>query len=271
MSSRVEAAALPLAELARLRLLTLAALATVGGADALLVLVGPLAAAGLDAAVVLVLAFGAHLLERREDPREAEQVTGTLAVLMVLPLLGLLSLVMPVRGASELGWYVLVGVPLLLAVALAARTLPAEWTAEALRVRPTRLQAAIALTGVPLGLIGYLIVRPAGLIGSAQPARLVAGSLVLLVFVGFAEELLFRGLLQRVLRELFGAAGMPLAAAAYAVSALGSLSAEYVAFAAASGLFFGWCVARTGALLGVCVAHGLLAIGLVLAWPLLWS
>jgi membrane protease YdiL (CAAX protease family) len=271
MSSGVEAAALPLAKFGRLRLVALASLATVGGAEALLVLVGPLAAAVVDAALLLALALAAHLLERRAGAHEAVRATGTLAVLMLLPLLRLLSLVMPVRGASELGWYALVGVPLLLAVVLAARTLPPEWTAQAMFRRPARLQAAIALTGIPLGLVAYLILRPAELVRSAEPTRLVAGSLVLVVFVGFTEELLFRGLLQRVLRELFGSAGIALAAAVYAVSAVGSLSAGYVLFAGVTGLFFGWCVARTRALLGVCLAHGLLAIGFVLAWPLLWG
>jgi membrane protease YdiL (CAAX protease family) len=130
------------------------------------------------------------------------------------------------------------------------------------------VQAGIALAGIPLGLVGYLAAAPEEIAGGAEPKRLVVGSLVLLVFVGFTEELLFRGLLQRVLRELFGRAGLPLAAGAYAFCYAGSLSWPYVAFAAATGLFFGSCVARTRGLVGVCVAHGLLAIGAVLVWPL---
>jgi membrane protease YdiL (CAAX protease family) len=265
MSSRAETRALPLTPPA-LRVAALAYLGAAGGAEALLALSGPVAASIVDAAILLALAVHAQVLERRGDAAAA----GTLAVLMLVPLLRLLSLTMQVRGASELAWYALVGAPLLAAVVLAGRVLPTGWAAEALSLRPTPVQAAIALTGIPLGLVAYLAVRPAALAGAGDPKRILAGCIVLLVFVGFTEELLFRGLLQHVLQELFGRAGILVAAAAYAVSYAGSLSARYVLFAAASGLFFGWCVSRTRALLGVCIAHGLLAIGVVLVWPVVF-
>ena len=263
MSTHAETAPVPLAT-PSLRVAALAYLVAAGAAEALLALAGPLPAAIADGVLLLVLAIHAQVLERRADVRGA----GTVGVLTLVPLLRLLSLAMPVRGASELGWYALVGAPLLLAVALAARRLPPDWAARALSLRATPVQALIALAGVPLGLVAYLAVRPGELAGGGDPKRLVAGALVLLVFVGFTEEALFRGLLQHVLCELFGRVGLPLAAAAFALCYVGSLSAPYVVFSAAIGLFFGWCVARTRSLLGVCVAHGLLAVGLVLVWPL---
>ena len=268
MSSGTEAIARPLAA-PSLRVAAVGYLAAAGGAEALFALVGPVAAAAADGALLVALAAHAQVLDRRSSDG-APTGAATVGVLMLLPLLRLLSLVMPVRGASELGWYALVGAPLLMAIVLAARVLPRASRPQALSMRPSPVQAAVALTGVPLGLVAYLAVRPAALAGTGEPRRMLAGCIVLLVFVGFTEELLFRGLLQHVLQELFGRAGILVATAAYAVSYAGSLSARYVVFAAASGLFFGWCVSRTRALLGVCIAHGLLAIGGVLLWPLVF-
>ena len=267
MSSGTEAIPRPLAA-PSLRFAAVGYLAAAGGAEALLALVGPLAAATANAVLLLALAAHAQLLERRSS--DASTASATLGVLMLVPLLRLLSLVMPVRGASELGWYALVGGPLLLAIALSARVLPRASRTQALSMQPSRVQAAVALAGVPLGLVAYLAVRPAALAGAGDPSRILVGSVVLFVFVGFTEELLFRGLLQHVLHDLFGRTGIVVAAAVYAVSYVGSLSAWYVLFAAASGLFFGWCVWRTRGLLGVCIAHGLLAIGGVLVWPLVF-
>ena len=48
---------------------------------------------------------------------------------------------------------------------------------------------------------------------------------------------------------------------------LGSLSPGYVLFMLLVGLFFAWCVDRTGSLWGVAVAHGFLVIGMLLVIP----
>jgi membrane protease YdiL (CAAX protease family) len=52
---------------------------------------------------------------------------------------------------------------------------------------------------------------------------------------------------------------------------LGSRSIAVVAVFAGLGLLFGWWAGRTGSILGVAVAHGLVAAGLVVVWPLVFS
>jgi uncharacterized protein len=88
-------------------------------------------------------------------------------------------------------------------------------------------------------------------------------ALILLLFVGFTEELLFRGVLQQVAVDVFGRAGLVWSSALCACMSLGSLAPSYVLFMLLVGLFFAWCVERTGALWGVAVAHGVF-ISLVL-------
>ncbi|PYR87712.1 MAG: hypothetical protein DMF84_30945 [Acidobacteria bacterium] len=45
------------------------------------------------------------------------------------------------------------------------------------------------------------------------------------------------------------------------------MPSQYVPFAAVVGLAFGWVVERTASLVGVILAHALLAVGLILVWP----
>ena len=96
---------------------------------------------------------------------------------------------------------------------------------------------------------------------------LAAAATTLGVCVGLAAELVFRGLLQHVASPLFGRLGLLWSAAAFASMYTGSLSPSYVAFMGVVGLFFGWCVQRTGSLWGVVLAHGGLIVGMTCVWP----
>jgi hypothetical protein len=105
------------------------------------------------------------------------------------------------------------------------------------------------------------------LIGAFGWRSIAIGSMILLIFNGFTEELMFRGLLQRVADEIWGRAGFLLSGALFAIMYIGSLSADYVLFIGLVGLFFGWCVNRTGSIWGVVLAHGILSIGMLLVYP----
>ena len=94
-------------------------------------------------------------------------------------------------------------------------------------------------------------------------------ALILLVATGFAEELIFRGVLQRVCGVVFGGWGLVYVSALFAVLHVGYLSAADVAFVFAIAMFFSWVVKRTGSLLGVTLSHGITNIFLFLVVPLL--
>jgi membrane protease YdiL (CAAX protease family) len=81
------------------------------------------------------------------------------------------------------------------------------------------------------------------------------------------EELIFRGLLQHVLIEVFGPVGLLWSTGIYASLYISSLSVAYVLFIGLVSLFFGWCVRRTGSLWGVVAAHSGVAVGMACVWP----
>ncbi len=112
----------------------------------------------------------------------------------------------------------------------------------------------------------YAILRPAP-VASLDWSHLLVGSLTLLVFAAFVEELLFRGLLQQAAVRVFGTTGALLVNVVFAVTAIGSLSAGYALFVGLMGGWFSFAVGRTRCLWGVIGAHALAAVGLILVWP----
>lgn len=213
-------------------------------------------------AVVLFASVNAYVLASLRGGGRGASVH----VLGLVPLLRILSLALPVSTVREVYWYALVGTPLLVAIALAARAADAK----TLALGSSRAQAAVAVTGLPLSLVAFSILRPDPLVESFTWSAFLAAGAMLLVFTGFVEEVLFRGLVQGAFLELFGQPrAIALTSAFFAAVYLGSRSALYVAFMGFVGLVFGWAAATTRALVGVSVAHGLLTVGAILVWPLI--
>jgi uncharacterized protein len=212
---------------------------------------------------------GADALQRLvDDLKDAigSRSANRLLVLPLVPLLRISDLTMTVKGVPPLGEYALVGLPVLGAAA---------WVSKL--VGPRRLlrrlgawswqQVGVGICGVPLGLVAFLIFRPHPLGTHLSTARIVWGSLIVVVFVAFLEEVIFRGLLQDAFTDLYGRSGIAWSSLLFAVASLGVHPTAYVPFAAAVGLAFGWVVERTASLVGVILAHSFLAVGLILVWP----
>jgi hypothetical protein len=95
---------------------------------------------------------------------------------------------------------------------------------------------------------------------------------MLLIFTGFIEELLFRGLIQKAAIDLLGArGGILLVSLVFGVFHFGWGSPLDVAYVGLVGLFFGWVVWRTGSILGVTLAHGLANIMWLIVLPIIWK
>ncbi len=239
-------------------------------AEMMAVAVGPIPGAFAHALLVAALVHSYALLSDFPQRR-------AFLVLALLPLMRLLSLTVSVVSIPQVYWYPMIGVPLLLAAVLIARQLD---LASAVRVARAareaagehlpdrRWQWAIALTGVPLGLIAHLITRAAPL-ATSLPGVLLA-TVFLVIFSGITEEYIFRGLLQPIMQGIFGqAAGLTFTSLLFAGFYLGTGQPLYVLLMALAGGFFGWVSDLTGSLRGVMVAHSLMVVGVLLVWPLL--
>jgi membrane protease YdiL (CAAX protease family) len=133
-----------------------------------------------------------------------------------------------------------------------------------------RTQLAIALLGLPAGLVLWSYVEPASLIAEAtSPGDAIGIALMLALFMGVTEEFIFRGVIQAGLAVAYGNWAVLLTAVVYGSSYLGTLSLEYAASMTVIGLLFGLIVRRTGSIVGASASHATMVVGAFLAWPAL--
>jgi len=188
--------------------------------------------------------------------------------LTLAPLTRIMSLTLPLANFPLMWWYAITSLPLLAAAGAAAALCGFKAADLGLvRGRPG-LQVLVALSGLPLGLLEYLILKPQPLAAGLDWRHLWLAALILLICTGFMEELVFRGL---IMRAATIAAGPRFAlyymSFIFAILHITHRSVLDVFFVFAVALFFGWVVQKDRSILGVTLAHGLTNITLYLIWP----
>ncbi len=229
--------------------------------------------ASLDAVVVFV-ALNHYIVSRArveaaaEPDRMALKDLDLLLVLSLVPIARLCSLTMAVPEVPTVAREAVIGAPVVAAVVWTAVLVGPMQLLNQFHVRSWSVQGRIALAGLPLGFVAYLLLRPDPVTSAAGPSILL-DALILTVFVALLEEVVYRGLLQSAFSSVFGSGGRLASAFLFGVAYLGFGSISYVVFITVVGYAFGVAVSRTQSLVGVILAHALLSIGLVLMWPLL--
>jgi len=199
-----------------------------------------------------------------EDPAE-QRVYLTLAF---APLIRLVSLSMPLQGLPMRYWYLLVGAPITLSIIMVMRY--GKFTRQEVGLTGSKwfLQILFGVVGVGLGYIEYLILRPEPLAAEFTPRAIWFPALILIVFTGFLEEIIFRGLMQTAFAAKIGRwLGMLLISILFAVLHLGYQSLLDVAFVFLVAILFALVTEWTGSIWGVSLAHGLTNVTLFLVFP----
>jgi len=172
---------------------------------------------------------------------------------------------------NTIPWLGLVSVPLLMSVAAVAYVQglrPRDLGLLIHRWQEVPLQLAVAMTGLPLGLLEFAILRPHAWIQQETTVLLLTGGLVIFLATGLSEELIFRGiLLTRAVEALDERYGLLYVTAIFASLHLYFLSATDMAFVFAVGLFYGFVVLNTRNLWGVILSHSLGNVILYLVAP----
>jgi membrane protease YdiL (CAAX protease family) len=243
----------------RLALLYLAALA---GAELLTALVEPRVGLVLHALLLVSLLLHAGLTWGQPLHR-------LLLALVFAPIIRLVSMSMPLAGFPLVYWYLITSLPLFVAAVIMANLLRLDRAGIGISLRAFPVQLLVGITGLAFGYIEYQILRPKPLAQAFTWQDLWLPALILLVSTGFVEELIFRGVMQRVAVETVGRwKGFLYVAALFAVLHVGYLSVLDVLFVFGVALFFGWATLETGSIVGVTLAHGLTNIVLFLIVPL---
>ncbi len=192
---------------------------------------------------------------------------GVWVALGLAPLIRIISLALPIMiELSQYLWYIVVSIPILIAVISVMRTLKYSPDEVGLNINDLVLQLLIVLEGIFLGALGYFFLKPSGWTAGLSLQSTLFPALVLIIFTGFIEELVFRGVLQKALSAL-GDWWWMYSAAVYAVLQISQGSLWYCLFAFVISLYFGYMAKETKSILGVGLAHGLINVGLFLVFP----
>ena len=228
----------------------------------------------------ILLVFGLIFLSVLLEPRDA-----TLAPLLVAASLASLvrvfSLAVPRYGffgsdptdvQNTVPWLALVSVPLLVSVGVVAyvqRLGLRDLGLRFARWEHVPVQAAIALTGIPLGVVEFLILKPEPWIRPLAAGTLLLGGIVILLATGLSEELIFRAILLRhAIAGLGETGGLLYVTTIFASLHIFFLNGVDLAFVFGVGLFYGLVVLRTKNLWGAIFSHSLGNVVLYLVAPL---
>jgi membrane protease YdiL (CAAX protease family) len=185
------------------------------------------------------------------------------------PLIRLVSLTMPLARFPQIYWYLISSIPLFVTALLVAYTLGYSRRQIGLIVGNLPLQLLIGLSGVVLGVVEFVLLRPEPLADSLTWGGLTLPALILLICTGLSEELIFRGIMQRAAMDTLGRIGGFYVAAIFAMMHMGHASWLDIFFVFGVSLYFSWIVEKTKSILGVTIAHGLTNILLFLVLPAL--
>jgi len=244
----------------RTALVCLFYLAAIAGAELATALVDPLWGIISHFVILFLLALNAAMVGKHPS-------RGLFLALGLAPLIGILNLSMPLAEFSQIYWYLIISIAMLAGIFAIVITLKLRPREIGLSIGAIPLQVVVALAGIGLGLLDYLILEPEPLVSALRWQQIIAPALILLVATGFVEELVFRGVMQRASVQALGAWGWVYIAVLYSVLQIGHLSAIHCLFALVVALFFGFIVKRTGSLLGVSLSHGLINVCLYLIFP----
>jgi membrane protease YdiL (CAAX protease family) len=178
-----------------------------------------------------------------------------------------MSLSLPLVRFPVVTWYALTALPLLTSAYLTKNVLSLRGQDIGLSIGRWYIQILIAIPGIIFGVAEYLILRPEPIIHELTLNEAWFPALTLLIATGFAEEFIFRGVLQKVSMDALGRWGLFLVAIIFAVLHVGYLSVLDVVFVFLVGLYFAWVTLKTGSILGATLAHGLTNILLFLVIP----
>ena len=217
-----------------------------------------------------IFIFGNLLIQAGMNRRPWER--GFYLSMSIAPLIRIVSMGMPLGYFRQEWWYLLSSIPLFATSFVIARTIPLnrrEINLQMPDLRHLPLSLLVALSGIPLGAIEFVILRPTPIVSSLDWRKVTIASLILLIGTGFIEELIFRGILQTTVSELYNSWwAIVYVSVLFGELHTGHMSVVDVFFVIGVALYFAAVVKSTRSLLGVSLAHGLTNIFLFIVFPL---
>jgi len=188
--------------------------------------------------------------------------------MMILPMIRIIGLTLPLMQVPTLYWFPIVAIPLFAAVYTIMKIQGLTRKHVGLVWGNKKVQLLVGLTGIFLGTIEYTILQPKPLISVLNPVTLISASIILIISTGFAEELLFRGIIQKNAENVFGTiAGLLYTALLFTALHIGWNSFNDLIFVFSVALFYGYSFMKTRSIVGITFSHGISNVLLFLIIP----
>jgi len=129
-----------------------------------------------------------------------KDLSSMLLALSLIPMIRILSLVMPLYNFAPMYWFVIIGVAVYLAFIVLKIQQKIKLSEVGLNYPKTKhlpLEIGIILLGIPFGIAEYNILKPDLIITSFSIFNIIIAIIIFFVAVALMEEIIFRGLLQR--------------------------------------------------------------------------
>ncbi len=192
--------------------------------------------------------------------------------LTLAPLIRMLSLSTPILQFSRIFWFIIISIPIFIAV------FTCMWLQE---LHPARiglrasasyyhltLETGVILLGIPFGILEYQILRPSPLPLRLTIPNIIVVALIFIICTGFLEEIVFRGLIQfNTMRVMSKWHGILFISLIFGVMHAGNLSPLDCLLAFSAGFIFSCVREKTGSLYGITLSHGLINIILFMVAP----
>jgi len=198
--------------------------------------------------------------------------------LALTPMIRLINLFLPLRSLVPEGieakiptidMYFWVGVVVYISVFYTMATVGMPPRRIGINLNKFSFQVLFGIVGFGFGLIEYMILKPAPPVDPLTIESFFERALILTVFTGMLEEIVFRGIIQEASLASYGKFGITFVAILFSVMHIGYKSFIDVLFVFFVGMIFGLVMKKTGSILGVTIAHSITNISLFLIYPLI--
>ncbi len=218
---------------------------------------------GIHIITLLALSLTAYRIRNTET-------SNLLQALALLPLFRILNTTMPIFFTRTLYIFPLVYGPIFISMYYVAKN--QKFTRQELGISSEKLHIylpASIILGMVLGKIEYNIITVESLIPSPSLKNILIFAVIMIVFTGLAEELLFRSIVQTRLEQTIGSrAGLMTASLLFGAMHSGYGTIYEIMFTASAGFLIGYLFQKTRSLPFIALTHGLINVFLFGIIPL---
>lgn len=218
---------------------------------------------GILAHVILIV-----LLIINSSITDSPSFSNLLRAMIILPIIRIIGISIPALQIQPLIWYILVSIPIFASAVILIRNQNLSMESIGLIWGKLPIQFTIALSGIIFGLVEYQILKPSSIISSPSIVTFIVASVIILISTGLAEELIFRGIIQKNAENVLGNIwGLLYASVLFTVLYIGWQSYVEIIFIFMVAIFYGYIFQRTRSIFGISLSHGITNIMLLLILP----